>query len=56
MSAKEERMTALRNMNLKLESKIAEVMKKMEKIKYIEETSNQIQKKYNELYEIIANL
>lgn len=56
ISSKEERLVALRNMNIKLESKLSEVMKKWEKIKYFEETSNQIHKKYNDLYEIIANL
>jgi hypothetical protein len=56
ISSKEERLIALRNMNVKLESKLSEVMKKWEKIKYFEDASTQIQKKYNDLYEIIANL
>ena len=56
LNVKEERMAALRNMNSKLEGKINEVMKKWEKVKLIEETSNQIQRKYKDMYEIIANL
>ena len=49
-------MSALRNMNIKLESKTSEIMKKWEKIKVLEETSTKIQKKYKKLYECIANL
>jgi len=43
-------------MNIKLENKINEIMKKFGKIRILEETSSQIQKKYNDLYDIITNL
>ena len=47
---------ALRSMNVKLENKIKELMKNCGKIRVLEETSTTIQKKYTDLYEIIANL
>lgn len=49
-------MTALRNMNSKLKNEINKLMKKWGKIRILEETSSQIQKKFENLFEIISNL